>query len=316
MDNEMESLIDNNTFTKVPRSEASNVKEVGGRWVYSIKDGGNDTELFKARYVAKGYSQIYGLDYFETFAPTAKLTSLRILFQIAAQENLVIHQMDVKSAYLNAPIDVKIYLEQPKGYTDEDFVWLLNKSIYGLKQSGRQWNAVIHKFFINHKFKRSEVDACVYFFRMGNGVIIILIWVDDIILASNLVEYLNKTKNLLKRHFKMKDLGPISNFLGIHVVQTPNVVELDQSNYLLKLLIRFGMIESKPRYTPCEKNPSAFSTNTEIQPESCKKYREIVGSLIYLMTCTRPDLSWVVTKLSQHLDSPDSADWIMLDHVI
>ena len=128
----MESLIDNNTFSKVARTE--NIKEVGGRWVYSVKEGQNNEEIFKARYVAKGYSQIYGKDYFETFAPTAKMTSLRILMQVAAHDNLVLNQMDVKTAYLNAPIDCDIYIEQPEGYKNDNYTWKLNKSLYGLKQ--------------------------------------------------------------------------------------------------------------------------------------------------------------------------------------
>ena len=147
MDNEIDSLIDNSTFTDVSKSS-------GGRWVYSIKDGPNDEELLKARYVAKGYNQVKGKDYFETFAPTAKMSSLRILMQISAHNNLLLHQMDVKAAYLNAEIDCDIYVEAPEGYRQENIIWKLQKSLYGLKQSGRNWNFTIHNFLTHHKFVR------------------------------------------------------------------------------------------------------------------------------------------------------------------
>ena len=146
MENEIEAFIDNHTFTKVSKSE--NMNTVGGRWLYTIKDDPNNEEIFKAHYVAKGYSQIYGKDYHETFALTAKMISLRILMQISAHKNLHIHQMDVKTAYLNAPVYCDIYLEPPEGHRDDNNIWKLNKSLYGLKQTCRNWNIMIHDFSI------------------------------------------------------------------------------------------------------------------------------------------------------------------------
>ena len=318
MDEEVKSLEENETFDVVALPE--NSVPVDGRWVYSVKEGPNNNPLFKARYVAKGYAQVHGRDYFDTFAPTAKMTSVRAIMQIAAQYDLVVHQMDVKTAYLNAPIDCKIFLVQPEGYRVGDgnkiLVWKLNKSIYGLKQSGKNWNDLIHKFYINNGFIRSAADPCVYF-KTGSGeLIIIIIWVDDIVLAATSIECMNKAKELLKGKFKMKDLGQISNFLGIRFVQKEaGILEMDQSKYLCNILEKFEMGQSKPRCTPCELNTSAF-VSKKIPEQSPRKYREIVGSLIYAMTCTRPDLCWIVTKLSQHLDNPDTADWVMVDHVL
>ena len=157
------------------------------------------------------------------------MTSLRILMQIAAHKNVLVHQMDVKTAYLNAPIDCDIYLQQPEGYRDVNYVWKLNKSLYGIKQSGRNWNNVIHEFFINQNFIRSNVDPCVYFIKNDLNLTIILISVDDIILASSSLEDMDKIKSLLNKQFKIKDLGVVNNFLGIHIVQKENEIELDQS---------------------------------------------------------------------------------------
>ena len=173
---------------------------------------------------------------------------------------------------------------------------------------------MLHQFFIDNNFIQSPVDPCIYFCRCKQELVIALIWVDDILLAANSVDVLSKSKSLLKDTFKMKDLGPVSSFLGMNFVQTCDTIEVDQSKYLSKILVKFGMEQSKPRSTPCEMKPSAFS---DTEPEDPKmKYREVIGSLIYAMICTRPDLSWVVTKLSQHLEKPTNADWVMVKHVL
>jgi len=155
MGEEMESLQLNNTFELVPPPKDHNV--VGGRWVYAIKQGSNNEKKFKARFVAKGYSQMEGIDYVETFSPTARITSIRMLMQFAAAEGLIVDQMDVKTAYLNADIDCTVYVEQPEGYCKTDtngnkLVCRLNKYLYGLKQSGRNWNTLLHSCLISEKF--------------------------------------------------------------------------------------------------------------------------------------------------------------------
>ncbi|CAB4039167.1 Retrovirus-related Pol poly from transposon TNT 1-94, partial [Paramuricea clavata] len=165
MDEEFDSLVSNETFTltMVP----PNREIVGGKWVYTIKSGPNDEETYKARYVAKGYSQVPGVDYHETFAPTARMSSIRVLLQHAVQNDMIVHQMDVKAAYLNAPIDCDIFVEQPKGYekvggNGKKLVCKLNKSLYGLKQSGRNWNATLHNYLVKEGFMQSQADPCVY----------------------------------------------------------------------------------------------------------------------------------------------------------
>ena len=114
MNVEMDALSDNKTYSLVPLP--SNKKAVGGRWVYAVKSNPDGSDLFKARYVARGFTQVYGSDYFETFSPTAKMTSIRMLMQYAVQHDSLVHQLDVKTAYLNAPVDCEIYMTQPEGY--------------------------------------------------------------------------------------------------------------------------------------------------------------------------------------------------------
>ena len=158
--------------------------------------------------MAKGFTQVYGTDYFETFSPTAKLTSIRTLMQVSVQYDLILHQMDVKTAYLNAPIDCQIYVKQPEGYEVSDnnnsreaLVCKLNKSLYGLEQSGRNWNNLLHKFFITNGFIQSPVDPCVYSRKSNLDFVITLIWVDDIAIAANSVKCMGKVKNTLKEKY-------------------------------------------------------------------------------------------------------------------
>ena len=187
MNDEINSLHDNNTFNLTPVPEDRDI--VGGRWVYAVKVG-ETGDNYKARYVAKGYSQIPDVDYHETFAPTASITSVRALMQIAVQNDMIVHQMDVKTAYLNAPIDTEIYMEQPEGFREtgpngEELVCKLNKSLYGLKQSGRNWNRLLHNHLCDNGYKQNDADHCVYKKCTENGTIIIVIWVDDIVVAAS-----------------------------------------------------------------------------------------------------------------------------------
>ena len=317
MDEEMKVLDENDTYilSELPR----NKKAVGGRWVYTVK-GEPDNVLYKARYVAKGCSQIYGVNYIETFSPTARMESLRLLMYVAAQYKLSVHQMDMKGAYLHAPIECEIYVNQPAGYKQladdgKALVWKLNKSLYGLKQSGRNWHTVFHDFLLTLNFIQSSADACVYVKNHDEELFFILVWVDDIILATKHDKIMENVKEKFKGRFKMKDLGPISYFLGIQFSQMDGVITITQSSYLRNILNKFGMADCKPRATPSEMKPSSYDSEKTGDSSDELKYREIIGSLVYAMTCTRLDLSYIVTKLSQHLSCPDNGDWILLKHV-
>lgn len=315
MKEEIESLEENDTFELTTLPEGKNV--VGGKWVYTIKESAEGSETFKARYVAKGYSQVEGIDYQETFAPTASISSVRVLMQLAAQYDLEVHQMDVKTAYLHAPIDHEIFMDQPEGFermseNGERMVYKLKKSLYGLKQSGRNWNKILHEHLIGDGFDRNPADHCVYSKQIDGDIVIVIVWVDDLIIASNNVDQMNHFKESMKHKFRMKDLGKISYFLGIDFDQTDGVIKMNQKRYITKMLDRFGMTNCKPRTTPCEQNWGGSGSELTDQ----KKYREIVGSLIYAMSCTRPDISWIVSKLSQKLSCPKVEDMVAAKHVL
>ena len=195
MNEELDALWDNETFELTPLPEGRT--SVGGKWVYAIKLDPNGEEKYKARFVAKGYSQAQGIDYHETFSPTVRITSVRILMQLAIQMGMVVHQMDVKTAYLNAPIDCELYIEQPEGYerkgpNGQKLLCKLKKSLYGLKQSGRNWNCLFHGYLTQERFVQSLDDPCVYVKSTEFGLVIAIVWVDDIIIAGSNTVVLKK----------------------------------------------------------------------------------------------------------------------------
>ena len=315
MNEEMNSLKENSTFTLTTLPEGRRL--VGGRWVYTVKENPDGSKTYKARYVAKGYSQVKDEDYQETFAPTTNFTSIRTLMQLAAQHDLILHQMDVKTAYLNAPIDCEIFMEQPEGFEipsncEEVLVYKLNKSLYGLKQSGRNWNGMLHSYLLENNFVQSGVDNCVYVKQIEDKVTVIVIWVDDLIIGASNDLLLHDTKNMLKDRFKMKDLGKLSHFLGIHFEQGDCFVKVNQKEYINKVLERFGMSDCKPRSTPSELR---IDSNGEDLVDR-RVYREAVGCLIYAMICTRPDICWIITKLTQYLSKPLKEHWVAVKHVL
>ena len=306
MESEMNSLEENGTYSLVPLPKGR--KAIGSRWVYTVKLGTDGEEQLKARCVAKGFSQIADIDYHETFSPTARLTSIRMFMQIAVEQSMVVHQMDFNCAYLNADIDAEIYMKQPEGFKkDPGLVCKLNKSLYGLKQSGRLWNGMLDKFLKEQNFVNSLADTCVYTKSDGKSKLILLVWVDDLIIAANDMQVLKLFKLSLTQNFKMKDLGIISHFLGIEFTVQNDFISMKQPRYIEKDLDKYKMSDCNPKSIPC--NPGI---NKELSHDSkilndVRLYRGMVGSLIYVMTATRPDLCYVVNLLSQHMASPTKA---------
>ena len=188
-------------------------------------------------------------------------------------------------------------MEPPQGFregNDEKAVWKLKKSIYGLKQSGRNWNLMLHEYLVEKGFIQSAVDPCLYTRKTGETTVMMLVWVDDILIAGTNEECIDEVKCELKLKFKMSDFGKLSYFLGIQFKFEGNSVKMTQSLYLQKILERFGMQDCKPRKTPCDPNLHFSESDDTIVDVTL--YRELIGSLIYAMTCTRPDICWIVSK--------------------
>ena len=255
MDEEIETLQKNETFSlsELPKDKTA----VGGKWVYAIK-GNKESPVYKARYVARGFSQVEGIDFTETFSPTARMESIRMLIQLAIQNDWLLQQMDVKGAYLHAPIECDVYVTQPQGYQrSPNLVWKLKNSLYGLKQSGRNWHNLLHQYLKELNFVQSTADPCVFIQNTIRGSTILLVWVDDIIITSSSEELMDITKSKLKERFNMKDLGEVSSFLRIDFQRTNKSITMSQSRFLKEVLTKFGYDQCKPRTTPCEFNPDS-----------------------------------------------------------
>jgi transposase InsO family protein len=309
MDIEMSTLQANNTWTTKPLPAGR--EETKGRWVFTVKQGKKPGQIqYKARYVARGYSQIHGVDYDETYSPTTKFTSIRTLLQKAVNENLHLHQLDVKGAYLNAPIDKDIYVQQPPGYEKYNtegtkLTCHLNKSLYGLKQSGRNWHTTFTEYLKSMGYTASDVDPCIYTKHVNSDQVVILFWVDDIIVGSSNQELINQTKQTLHDKFKMDDRGKLQWFLGIDFQRLSNGhYQMSQERYTEAILKRFNMADCKPANTPADKGIYLTKATDDDKLDNSFPYRQAIGSLIYLMTGTRPDLSWIISKLSQFLEKP------------
>lgn len=318
MGEEYKSMQDNKVWDLVQLPEGK--KPIGCKWIFKTKrDSIGNVERYKARLVAKGYTQKEGIDYTETFSPVSSKDSFRTIMALVAHFDLELHQMDVKTAFLNGDIDETIYMVQPENFVIGDpkqMVCRLKKSIYGLKQASRQWYFKFHQVIVSFGFETNTVEDCVYHKFSGSRYIFLVLYVDDILLATNSLELMHETKVFLSKHFEMKDLGEASFVLGIqiHRDRSRGILGLSQKSYIEKVLKRFGMQNSKPIDTPVAKGDK-FSLKQcpkgelEIQEMQKIPYASAVGSLMYAQVCTRPDISFIVGMLGRYLHNPGMDHW-------
>ena len=256
MSEEMESLLNKKTWNlvKIPLDKDL----IGGRWIFSIKLDPSGNVKFKARFVAKGFTQIPGVNFVETYAPTPSMTSIRMFINIVVQESLLCHHCDVNSAYLNADIDFDdIYISQPEGFSqDPTLCCHLNKAIYGLKQAANRWHATIVSFMSSQGLVQGIMDPCVFVRRKKSSTLIILIWVDDLIIGASSDKVMNEFKENFSNTFAIKDLGILNWFLGIQFNFSDNMISMNQSFYVQQILDKFNMSEAQPRSLPCD--PSIY----------------------------------------------------------
>ncbi len=266
-------------------------KAIESRWVFKVKHHSDGrVERYKCRLVTKGYSQLYGADYDETFSPVVRFSSIRTLLSFAIQNNLHVHEMDVVTAFLNGHLEEEIYMEQPEGYIkpeQEHKVCKLKKSIYGLKQSPRCWSKAFTEFMMEMGFKQSTSDPCV-FVRSRQELEILAVYVDDVILIMESIESMNELKMALQKHYKMKDMGELSYILGISVVQDneKNCVLLHQKHYIEAILQKYGMDNANPVATPADANVKLKKSDGVSKPVNQSTYQSMVGSLLYAAMAT------------------------------
>jgi transposase InsO family protein len=312
MDSEMASLKKAGTFTLVPLPP--NRTAIGCKWVYKTKRGADGAlSKHKARLVAKGFLQRYGVDYDLTYAPVARYSSIRAIVALTAHHDWELHQMDVKSAYLNGDLEEDIYMTQPEGYQvagKEQLVCKLSKSLYGLKQAGRTWHIKIDIALKRQDFTALDADECVYIKRHDSCTTIIALYVDDLLIACSSTVELNKLKRDLTTQFDMEDLGEATFILGIDITRDRprRTISIGQSAYITSVLERHGMSDCTPISTPMTsdyktvivKSPVGYqATDTEV-----REYQAIIGAVMFAMVCTRPDIAFAVNTLAQFTSNP------------
>ncbi|PKU60283.1 Retrovirus-related Pol polyprotein from transposon TNT 1-94 [Dendrobium catenatum] len=304
MSQEFQALQTQGTWDLVPPMPQQNV--LGCKWMFRTKfrsDG--SISRYKARLVAKGFNQEYGIDYQETFSPVAKIATIRIFILIALHFNWSITQLDISNAFLHGKLHDTVFMQQPPGFQDAthpNYVCKLNKALYGLKQSPREWYATLSTHLQQFGFQISSSDPSLLTYNKNNVRLYILIYVDDILLTGNSETELTRLLSNLHNKFQMKNLGKLSQFLGIQAVYTEYGILLQQQQYAKRILQRAGMDSSKPVLTPSS-GKVVLTKNSNEAFANPQLYRHLIGSLQYL-TLTRPDIQFAVHQLSQSMHLP------------
>jgi hypothetical protein len=313
---EMDSILSNGTWELVERLYGC--RPVGCKWVFKKKLKSNDTiDKYKAHLVAKGYTQKEGEDFFDTYSSVARLTTIRVLLYLATSHGLLIHQMDVKTAFLNGELEEEIYMTQPDGFVvegHENKVCKLYKSLYGLKQAPKQWHEKFNFTLISAGFSVNEGDRCVYYRYGGGQGVILCLYVDDILIFGTSLDVINEVKTLLCQNFDMKDLGEADVILNIKLIKGENGITFSQSHYVEKMLKRFGYKDSKSSPTPYDLS-LILRKNRRIGRDQLR-YSQMIDSLMYLASGTRPNISFAVSKLSRFTSNLGDDHWHALERVM
>ncbi|RVX13979.1 Retrovirus-related Pol polyprotein from transposon TNT 1-94 [Vitis vinifera] len=305
IDEEVQALEKNGMWeiTDLPRGK----KPVGCKWIFTVKykaDG--NVDRYKARLVAKGFTQSYGIDYQETFAPVAKLNTVRVLLSLTANLDWSLHQLDVKNAFLNGDLEEEVYMDIPAGLemtSNFNKVCRLRKSLYGLKQSPKAWFERFTKVVKGYGFIQCQSDHTLFVKHFPEGKLaIIIVYVDDIILTGDHEEKIDLLKKLLTKEFEIKDLGNLKYFLGMEIARSKKGIAVSQRKYVLDLLNETGILGCKPAETPMDTTVKLEESDGSA-PVDKGGYQRLVGKLINL-SHTRPDIGFSVSVVSQFMNNP------------
>lgn len=306
---ELEALEKNNVWTLTKLPQDKNV--IDSKWVFKIKrnqDG--NISRYKARLCARGFNQKEGIDYNETYSPTVRYDSIRVIISLAAKYKLKIKQFDIKTAFLYGKLEEDIYLIPPEGINvPDDVVCKLNKSLYGLKQSSRNWNLTFNNFIKSFGFIQNRADSCVYKCKYKDTFTLLLIYVDDGLILSDSEEIMDEILHYLKGTFEITIHKP-SCFVGIEIIhEEDGSIFIHQSNYIKRMVKRFNLENAKPNSTPADPHTN-LTLNTESESLTGKvPYREAVGCLMFTAVVSRPDIMYAVGIVSRFLAEHSSLHW-------
>nr|GEU74306.1 hypothetical protein [Tanacetum cinerariifolium] len=316
--------LDNEVWVLVELSP--NGKTVGSKWLFKKKtDMDGNVHIYKARLMAKGYTQTPGIDYEETLSPVADIRAIRILIAIAAYYDYEIWQMDVKTVFLNGYLNEEVYMEQPEGFVNPKYpnrVCKLKRSIYGLKQASRQLNKRFDDEIRKFGFTQNHDEPCVYLKASGSNITFLILYVDDILIMGNSISMLQSVKTYLGKCFAMKDLGEAAYILGIkiYIDRLKRLISLCQSAYIEKILKRYCMENSKHGSIPMQEKlklskSQGASTPIEIKRMQNVPYVSAVGSIMYAVRCTRPDVAFAQNITSRFQQTPGDIYWTTVKNI-
>jgi len=303
---EFKSHQENGTW--VPAKLPAGKKGISTKWVFKFKTNADGSRRYKARLVVRGYEQRAGIDFEETFAPVAKFTTVRVMLALATHFDWEIHQMDVKTAFLYPEIEEEVYITIPEGYDEfhpdtrvSGGVFRLVKTLYGLRQSPLAWFKVLDRLFRSKGLHRSNEDPSLYISKD----LILLIFVDDIVFFAQDMKRIEEAKAWLTREFKMVDLGDLKLFLGMQITRNrpQRTLLIDQERYVQKVLERCQMESCNGCIIPMDTKLSLSKPDQE-KVAGIQEYQSLVGSIMYAMLGTRPDLAYAISTLSKFNSCP------------
>lgn len=305
IDNEFQSLVDKGVYAEALLPPGA--KALGTRPLLITKRDGTK----KCRIVAQGFSQRPGVDFDETFAPVCRYATLRNFLALCAANELQIQQLDVKVAFLNATLDEEVYARPPEGYkcTIPRAVWRLYKALYGLRQAPRAWYSELRAKLRELGFAVSAADPSLFVLQSADGTVLALIYVDDCLIAARTLADLHPVLEAISKFWDIKNLGEPADFLGISIVRpSPSCICIHQKEYIHKLAELYDVQSMSPRCLPMD--PKVHFVKDMGPPmEAAERYRALVGALLHLANCTRPDISFAVGVLSRYSQSPCESHW-------
>lgn len=317
MSSEMESHRSIGTWELVPLPKGR--KAIGSRWVFKIKRNEKDKVVkYKARVVAQGYTQRYGIDYCDVYAPVTNYTTFRTFLTIAGKQKLTVQHLDVKTAYLNGVLEEEIYMRQPPGFAvqgQEELVCRLKRSIYGLHQSARCWYRKLSEVLAKLAFKASTADQCLYVKSANGRSLFLLVYVDDMLIATSTQAEARQICDDLNQEFSITCLGEIKHFLGMEAQQSGGFYKIRLKTFIERLLETHGMNDAKCANSPMDQGYLKQPSEAQLF-EDVTKYRSLVGGLLYLAVTARPDVAAATAILGRKFTSPTQADWTAAKRVL
>lgn len=311
IDAELKALNTKKTWTSIKSNPSQKV--IGTKWVFTIKrNEQGEIERYKARLVALGYRQTYGIDYSETYSPVANMNSIRVFLALCCHFGLHIHQYDVDTAFLNGHLEEEVFIHPPEGVQEKpNQVLKLNRSLYGLKQAAATWFKTISKVFKEMGFTLCILDSCIFVRKDENNWTYVSLYVDDMIIGAKSIQSIKKIADELAEHFQLKVLGNARFILGIEIDydQQARTLKISQAACISRMVDKFNQGDSKPVYNPCVVGQNWIKAKDKDLRMDKKPYRSLIGSLLYVATGTRPDIAFSVCQLSRHLEQPSEEHW-------